>query len=157
LQKKRTAGSTKYIAVRSSVETPRNTYHCLANLLFFSGDPLNCTHNFSSITIATDITGINSVWGLDLEPDYINVSCSVDYRGNKAPVLLWNQEDGIPENRSEITNVSSRITYSLTMQVKNKMNGTRLSCHIQDVFHRNQTWTSPLINTLCKLRAILIT
>jgi len=127
-------------------DTLYNTY-LLCVLFLFPGNQLKCTHNISDVMVATDICG------LGLQPDYINVNCSVDYHGNKAPALKCNQEDAIPTTSSEIThptNVSSRITYSLTMQVNNTMNGTHVSCHIPNVGHSDLTWLSPLFNILCK-------
>ena len=98
-----------------------------------------------------------------LQPDYITLTCSMRYHGNIAPTLLWNQE-GVQGARPASANhvhIAEHflITSTTVVQSSETMNGSYFICSASMNWNKNSTqeekdlnitWTSPVINLLCK-------
>ena len=96
------------------------------------------------------------------ENDTIEMTCSVDFAGNWAPVMTWTQDDGQTIAGGSVSNVSipnRNVTYSMRVAATRGMDGKRFTCRIyfsrsnkpstataQNVPNYNFTWVSPVLN-----------
>ena len=65
------------------------------------------------------------------EFDIIQMTCSVNYSGNWAPVMKWQQDGGPVITDGRVVNKTvpyKSVTYSLTVRATSKMNGSKFSC-----------------------------
>ena len=64
----------------------------------------------------------------NIEPDIVQLSCSVNYRGNLAPLLAW-KDSGTGErvDRGLVSNTSSETTSQLTLVMEAKADFNKVS------------------------------
>ena len=115
---------------------------------------LHCIHNINeSGTVGGDVCGLN------LQPDYIEMTCSINYRGNVAPTLLW---DEIIDNHNITNDVikkadNNKLAISTAViQAGEDMNGLQFNSSVtmkwnisSRAVQLNITWSSPAIIILC--------
>ena len=127
--------------------------------MWLTGKTLNCTHNISEDgSISRDICGLN------VEPDYISMTCSIAYRGREAPTLLWRQNNvDLSHHVTSNVEYNSRVTSSVIFEANKRLRKTQLMCLMKMLtnnsgFSMSQlsdiSWTSPVINLLCMLNII---
>jgi len=116
---------------------------------------MDCTHNMSEDgSIGADICQ------LGLQPDYINMTCSVRFRGNVPPSLLWSHggtADVFPRDITNVVFISNQlVTSSVIIQVRDDVNGSQWTCSAQMYWTSSNTttslpmnWTSDKLNILC--------
>ena len=94
------------------------------------------------------------------------MSCSVNYSGNWAPVMKWQQDGGPVITDGRVVNNTvpyKSVTSNLTVQATRDMNGKKLSCitHFNgdnkppataatNVPDYKFTWTTPTVNVECR-------
>jgi len=102
---------------------------------------------------------------LGLQPDYINVTCSVNYNGNIAPKLTWHdaRKGILSPDTSMVTLANNHLRFdsSVVVQVSKQMNGSTFTCYAKMIWNSNNstsqkytqelniTWRSPVVNLLC--------
>jgi len=100
---------------------------------------------------------------LGLQPDYIDFTCMVRYKGNIAPTLTWIQdgEDSLTRVTTSVgdTENHSLLTSTAVVQANERMNGSSFTCFTNMIWNKNTaleelqeihiTWTSPVIYLLC--------
>ena len=96
--------------------------------------------------------------------------CSVNYSGNWAPVMKWQQDGGPVITDGRVVNNTvpwyqyKSVTYSLTVRATREMNGRTFTCKTYfSVYNRpkindatnvpdySYTWTSAQIGIYCEL------
>ena len=104
------------------------------------------------------------------ENDTIEIRCSVNYSGNWAPVMKWQQDGGpvITDGRDVNSTVPYKsVTYSLTVRATRDMNGRKFYCTTYfsadnkpttnsagNVPNFNSTWISPAVSFWRKLLSL---
>jgi len=96
------------------------------------------------------------ICGLGLQPDYINMTCSINYRGSEAPTLSWSQDNG-DDLTQHVTNSlvqNSTVTSTVLITANERTNGSWFTCsagrtqlntsEVLEVF-----WASPAVTQLC--------
>ena len=99
------------------------------------------------------------------ESDTIQLICSVNYSGNWAPVMKWQQNEGpvITDGRLVSSTVPYKsVTYSLTVRATRGMNGHKFSCityfsadnkpktdTASNIPAYNSIWISPVTSVKC--------
>jgi len=137
-------------------------FKCIDVLMCFfifrlSGSQFNCTHNISE----DGIVG-GDICGIGLQPDSVNLTCSINFRGNKAPELLWSRDNGDNVTRYiTIRTVSNSIaTSTVLISTNERMNGSSFICSmsmnerkyasVTTPHLENIEWSSPVLKILCK-------
>ena len=103
----------------------------------------------------------------------IELSCSVNYSGNWAPVMKWQQDGGPVITDGRVVNNTfpyKSVTSSITVRASRDMNGHKLSCttYFSKVNKPQSTmatnvpdyeymWTSPAISVECKFHEYNLT
>jgi len=103
---------------------------------------------------------------LGLQPDYINVTCSVNYKGNIDPTLAWGDVPGdiLSHSTSHVMfgHNHMRVTSILIVQANEGLNGSTFACSAKMIWDSNGpapqkstqdlniTWRTPDISLLCK-------
>ena len=116
---------------------------------------LQCTHNISE----SGILG-GDLCELGLQPDCINMTCSIIYRGNVAPSLLWEKVINDQYITSDFTNKTSNNMVAISTvvrRVSDDMSGIQFICSASMIWNitttapvdLNITWRSPAIKLLC--------
>jgi len=106
------------------------------------------------------------ICGLGMQPDHINMTCSVRFRGKVAPTLSWshdNVSDASSMRHCNVTNVTipnSRVISTLVIRVNEALNASQCTCTcVTEEFSRSFTiseevsninWTSDRLKILCK-------
>jgi len=122
----------------------------------YSGKSLDCTHNMS----VDGVVG-GDICELGLQPDLINITCSVRFSGNIPPTLSWSHNsprDIIYHSVADNVVPNSRVTSIIVIQANNDMNGSRFSCSASFIWTANNkktpqaiiVWTSQYFKLLCK-------
>ena len=101
------------------------------------------------------------ICGMGLQPDIINMTCSVRYSGNIAPSLSWTH-DSSADVLLNVTNCTlqsdERSVCTLIVSGREDINGSRFHCSAQMIWNRSSTttttdlplnWTSDKLNVLC--------
>jgi len=126
-------------------------------LLFFCADQqLECSPDIG-------INGLVSgdICGLNLKPDYVNLTCSINFRGNIHPVLAWGQGNSqtLPESKTSVV-TNSKVSSSMIVQATPQLNGSSFICTVSQDFAANAdlptlpvamlppSWTSPPIQLI---------
>jgi len=115
---------------------------------------LDCSHNMSEDgSIGADICQ------LGLQPDFINMTCRVRFRGNVPPGLLWSHggtADVVPRDVINVLTPNLLVTSSVILQARDDVNGSQLTCSVQIYWTSSNTttslpmnWTSSKLNILC--------
>jgi len=100
---------------------------------------------------------------LSLQPDYINITCSLRFSGANivAPTLMWHHNNTAIKSLN-VTNTivpNARVTSAVIVHANEEMNGSRIACSVRMFWNEYNTsvpstvyaqWTSDYLNILCK-------
>ena len=96
------------------------------------------------------------ICGMGLQPDIINMTCTVRFSGNVAPTMSWRNNNLHVISANNVFNSkvpSSRLTSSMIIQATEQMNGSQITCSLEMIGAHSVSqlpnWTSPSLNTLC--------
>ena len=103
------------------------------------------------------------ICAMGLQPDIVNMTCSVRYSGNVAPSLSWTH-DSSADVLLNVTNFTlqsdetSVTVCTLIVSGREDMNGSRFHCSAQMIWNKSGAttttdlplnWTSDKLNVLC--------
>ena len=122
--------------------------HCMIILPTSIEAPPECKPNIdlSQVLVSNDC---------GIEPDLIDITCSLAYYGNIPPVLEWRHSNDPRVIRSSISiDASSRVltTSRLTLQPHMRMHGTQFICSVRDVVvdEGRLSCVTPNISLMCE-------
>ena len=128
------------------------------DLLFSTGRiKIHCIHNITDNIIVT-----GDVLDLGLQPDYISMNCSINYRGNTPPPFhfTWIIKDGddVTQNASTQTLANIMVISTVVVQASEHWNSLQLICLVwikcsnfvsAESKDFTVVWVSPVLQPMC--------
>jgi hypothetical protein len=141
------------LVIRSVQPSDAGTYECTedegigqhrtAQLIVLGGDPV-CKSNMRS----NGVIGPNSC---GIEPEEVELSCSIKYHGNSLPVLQWRVSgvnQCIPDGRFKVTPINNEVIYSLTIKGSLDLRNSSFICQTTRTSQKHYSCSSDAISSL---------
>jgi len=121
------------------------------SLLSFLGRNISGYHNISSGQVL-----FHDVCDLGLQPDFINLTCTINYRGFAPPVIKWTKNicnclDASLVVSSQIVNSTVISTVIVPAKLQADMSNLKYSCQVYinaESESSELSWSSPLFKSI---------